>query len=192
MPCQLTQFNRRPYTKLLSTLRKQELIWLCVELRLSTDGSVVDLKERLKVYLDDNHNEFAANPGYKVLYPNQRRRRHPRPPASHTLSSSPTLSFRSWNGIADEPQQQPNPHEHSPSPQFSPAPSHQQLHYLHEPPEPEFVIPPQSNSGWNHSPPAFPPLNNAGSKFSTPKFISVHDIPPLSYSSLKTLPSFPL
>ena len=41
-----------PYTTTLSLLRKIDLMRLSLEFRLSTDGSVVVLRNRLKAYLN--------------------------------------------------------------------------------------------------------------------------------------------
>ena len=46
MPCH--PLNRCPYMKLVTSLQKQELIRLCTKFNLPTDGSVPDLRNRLK------------------------------------------------------------------------------------------------------------------------------------------------
>jgi hypothetical protein len=46
MPRQQARGHRAPYTKLLSALRKPELVRLCGEFRLSLVGSVVVLRNR--------------------------------------------------------------------------------------------------------------------------------------------------
>jgi hypothetical protein len=108
------QLNGRPYTKLLSALRKQELVRLSTEFRLSSEGSVPALRDRIKGHLNENREQLFRNPRFKALYPRHRRHNQPQPPPSprpsrtlSTRASSPALSYASWNGILDqEPQQQ--------------------------------------------------------------------------------------
>ena len=112
----------RPYTKPPSALRKTELVRLCTEFGLPSDGSVVSLRDRAKDFLTTNRDNLVQNPRYKALFPRQRRRNQisPTPPtSSHTLSSqhssrasSPAYSDGSWAGIDNLPpilhQQPPN------------------------------------------------------------------------------------
>ena len=105
-----------PYTKVLSALRKNDLTRLCAEFRLSSDGSVVALRNRLKDYLNIHRDTLYRNPRYNALFPRHRKPvRRPRrqsdpsspptspptsPNASHrSHSHSPARSFDSWHGI---------------------------------------------------------------------------------------------
>jgi hypothetical protein len=118
----------RPFTKTLSTLRKDDLIRLSGEFDLPLDGSVATLRNRLKAHLDFHREVIYRNARYKGLYPKHRRpignrrlppQSTPEPPvvpktrsSSTSLSyrnPSPTPSFASWNGIDDHPQQLPVP-----------------------------------------------------------------------------------
>ena len=113
MPRQPNQLNRRPYSKLPSALRKTELIRLCVEFGLPSDGSVVDLRDRTKIYLAQNRDNLFRNPRFRALFLRQWRRNNPSPTpptSSHTLSSqlsnrtsSPAHSDSTWNGIDNLP-----------------------------------------------------------------------------------------
>ena len=153
MPRQLPQLDTPPYTKVLSALLKTELLRLCVEFRLPTDGSVVHLRQRLKGYINLNRNALFANPRYTGLFP-RRRRLADQPPPSPTSSTSSlsytssTHSFDSWHGIGI--QQTPPPQE--PLPPIQLHQPHQPLpHELHAHPPPspspsarnsEFATPP--------------------------------------------------
>ena len=147
MPRQPAQHNIRPYNKLPSALRKTELIRLCDEFNLPSDGSVANLRDRVKGHLNQNRNDLFRNPRYTGLFPRLRRLRRrnrqsqsPTPPtSSHTLStgnrsSSPTHSYASWNGFEGNPPIPVQPHQ-SPlsSRQVTPVP------YL---PNPEVDLPP--------------------------------------------------
>jgi len=106
--------NRPPYTQLLSALRKTDLVGLCREFRLSTEGSVVGLRNRLKDYLNLHRDRLYRNPRYNALFPKHRRLPVVKKPSSPTTSapSTPTLSYRSlsfdsWHGIDDPPQDHP-------------------------------------------------------------------------------------
>ena len=50
-----------PYTQVLSALRKNYLIWLCTEFRLSSEGPVVNLRNRLKDTFTETR--FIVTPG---------------------------------------------------------------------------------------------------------------------------------
>src|SRR5882762_2969549 len=52
LPHQLPLHQQQPYTTTLSMLRKMDLIRLSLEFKLPTDGSVVNLRDRLRVYLN--------------------------------------------------------------------------------------------------------------------------------------------
>ena len=137
--------SKRPYSAVLSALRKMELIRLSIEFRLPTDGSVVGLRNRLKAYLNSNHDTLIQNPRYNPLFPRHRRARSPSPPRASILSMaspplpncSPSLahSYESRHGIDDQLLDQPDvvpPHLDQPSvhpqeplppsPQLSPFP----------------------------------------------------------------------
>ena len=62
-----------PYTKVLSALRKNDLARLCAEFRLSSDGSVVALRNRLKDYLNIHRDTLYRNPRYNALFPRHRK-----------------------------------------------------------------------------------------------------------------------
>jgi hypothetical protein len=166
-PRRQPQANRTPYTKVLSALLKTELLRLCLEFHLPTDGSVVALRLRLKDYLNLNRDTLYRNPRYNALFPRHRRVINHLPPPlliqplplSHTRStssssilsyksSSPALSYGSWNGIEDQPV---HPQQHVPAPQLlppqQPPPPHEP-HAHHSPP------PSPSNYGSDHD---FPP-----------------------------------
>jgi hypothetical protein len=160
MPPRLPQ----PYTQTLSMLRKIDLIRLSLEFRLPTDGSVVNLRDRLRVYLNAHRDTLFRNPRYNPLFPKHRRPAQPPPSPptqSRTLSSrapSPSnsessiasaQSFDSWNGIGGDLQQQ--------IPQVQPQPLLQHpadpvLHY-HPPPPPS-----PSGSEPNSLPPSDHPV----------------------------------
>jgi hypothetical protein len=129
-----------PYTQLITALRKIDLLRLCVEFRLPNDGSVVELRNRLKDYLNLHRETVYRNPRYTALYPRHRRL----PPARRSLSSrpsspplsyrtpSPTDSFESWDGIDDPPQRHPqqlppDPPPHLGYPPSSPSTTHSDL-----------------------------------------------------------------
>jgi hypothetical protein len=158
MPPRQAPANRRPhtvYTKLLSALRKTELVRLCLEFRLNADGSVLNLRNRLKDYLNLHRDTLYRDPRYTGLFPRHRRLNQPppiltnssrtissnppspsTPPASPGLSyapSSPALSFASWNGIEEQPHVPPI-HVHPPV-DHPPAQPHylQEMHDHHHP-----------------------------------------------------------
>ena len=111
--------NRQPYTAVLSALRKIDLLRLSIEFRLSTEGPVTVLRNRLKDHLNNHRDTLFRNPRYRVLYPRHRmpmRRPALRPSSSRTLPStpsrsqptptpsrsvSPAQSYESWNGIQE-------------------------------------------------------------------------------------------
>ena len=137
----LPHLDRHPYTQTLSALRKIDLLRLSLEFKLSTEGSVVELRHRLKGYLNTHRDTLYRNPHYNPLFPRHRRAlppiNLPLPPSS-TLSSraaSPSSSHHSvssdssddsWHGIGGQP------HQRSPSPQPQPPP-----------PLPIYNVPPQ-------------------------------------------------
>jgi hypothetical protein len=165
MPPQLPQ----PYTQTLSLLRKIDLIQLSLEFKLPTDGSVVNLRDRLRVYLNAHRDTLFRNPRYNPLFPKMRRPPQ-RPALPASSASAPTLSYRtpspdgsvssdssvhsyeSWNGI------EANPHPLNQQPQLHPPPLHP--HPVHPPP----VIVHQDPVAQFHPPPSPSlPSSNPGS-----------------------------
>jgi hypothetical protein len=155
----MPQANRTPYTQVLSALRKTDLVRLCVEFRLSADGSVVRLRQRLKDYLNLHRDRLYHNARYTALFPRHRRvnqqppapppsSRSPSPPAS-SRSQSPYGSDDSWHGIGGDlpPHQQP-PHQHLPPRSQSPAQDFQEQPYFPDFPEGSapFIHPQHSRS----------------------------------------------
>jgi hypothetical protein len=140
-PRQYLRENEAPYSQVLSALRKNDLMRLCVEFGLPVDGPVVTLRHRLKDYLNLHRNTLYRNPRFTGLFPKHRKGKHdPRPklkvrPRSPSTSSSRsshthTDSDHSWHGIDYSAINQPDPrhvqHSHSPrerSPSDRPLPS---------------------------------------------------------------------
>lgn len=98
---QRRQANRTPYSQVLSSIRKADLVRLCGEFGLPNDGSVVVLRNRLKDYLNLHRNALYRNPRYTALFPRFRRANQPLPPPPSTASSS-VLSYRSHSVAASE------------------------------------------------------------------------------------------
>ena len=129
-----------PFSQTLSALRKADLIRLSVEFRLSVDGSVVTLRNRLKKYLNSHSNTLYHNPRYTALYPKHRRpNQSSSPPPSNSptplspfhstspqRSPSPASSYESWNGIGDKRHDSPptRPHRSSLRPHFDQTTHH--------------------------------------------------------------------
>jgi hypothetical protein len=128
---------QQPYTQTLSMLRKIDLIRLSLEFRLPTDGSVVNLRDRLRVYLNAHRETLYRNPRFNPLFPKHRRppQRPASPvpdplippsrtpsPAGSNYSGSSAHSYESWNGIEHNahhhlpPAQPPHFPVHHPSP----------------------------------------------------------------------------
>jgi hypothetical protein len=165
MPRRQLQADVLPYTKVLSALLKTELVRLCLEFHLPTDGSVVALRLRLKDYLNMNRDTLYRNPRYNALFPRHRRLTNrqlpplviPRQLASHTKSPSsspalsyasvsPVMSYASWNGIEDQPvlPQHPIPGQpyipaQHPLPPHQPLPPHDPHDHFVPPPSPSIV-----------------------------------------------------
>ena len=158
-----------PYTQVLSALCKNDLIRLCTEFRL---GPIVNLRNRLKDYLNLHRDMLFHNPRYNALFPRHRRLNQPRqpstpsrtptpsscastPPASNH-SHLPALSYASWHGIgghdANHDKDQLDAHVIQPPP--VPVQHKQQPHFLS--PHPLLEHP------YNHHipPPSNPPLNS--------------------------------
>ena len=117
MPHQQQQPQLLTYMTVLSVLRKFDLLRLCNEFRLPTDGSVVNLRAWLRGYLNFNHNMLLVNPRFTALFLRHSHHTcaHPSPPAavpraSPALSyipSSPAQSFNSWYRIDAHLEQPP-------------------------------------------------------------------------------------
>ena len=117
MPRQQRHPNRTTYTKVLSALLKPELVRLCGEFRLPTEGAVVILRKRLKDYLNLHRDTLYYNQRYTALFPRHRRAGGPPqspPHSAHNASSrrststlsdasSSARSFDAWDGIQDDP-----------------------------------------------------------------------------------------
>jgi hypothetical protein len=148
-----------PYTKVLSALLKTDLVRLCVELRLPSDGSVVGLRTRLKDYLTRHRAALAINPRFTALFPRHNRinqppaplplpNNPPPPPPSTSALSYADDEFEPWNGIegheapGDEQDLVPIP----PLDQYHHGPVFPQDDYDHDPPPPP-SSPPGSSSG---------------------------------------------
>jgi hypothetical protein len=94
--------SRHPYSSVLSALCKMELIWLFLEFKLPMDGSVIDLRNCLKCYLNFNCDTLYQNLRFNALFSRHRGNNpHLSPhPSSHTLcASSPDLSYRSLSPV---------------------------------------------------------------------------------------------
>lgn len=198
--------NRLPYSRTLSALRKTELVQLSVDFKLPTDGNVLTLRNRIRVYMNYHRDVLINNPRYKALFPKAREPNIPmrrsnlssqtvRTPSSAGLSyhrtPSPTPSFESWNGIEDDqipvPLIPPHPIlQH-------PPPHHQEpVIFQHPPPSPSV-----SDDSVDSPPPVVHP---AGSR----KFVSFtstllfiifslrHYAVVFPFPFLDTMKSFPL
>ena len=131
------------YTKTLSALRKNELVRLSREFRLPTEGSVLVLRNRLKVYLNTHNEVLYRDPRFNALYPKHCRVGH-QAAVIPQRSPSPALSaqsFESWHGIGANRPQSPSLPLHAPQRSLSPTPPHSPpRHYDH--------LPPPSNDGF--------------------------------------------
>ena len=150
VPPQQQPVNRPTYSRTLSALRKSELVQLSVEFKLPTDGNVVTLRNRLRVYMNYHRDALMNNTRYRALFP---RARDPNIPIqqselssqtfrtcsssalSYEHSPSPALSYDSWHGIEDDQAPIPVIHPHQPPPQPPhPIPLYQELIVYHHPP----------------------------------------------------------
>ena len=157
---------QQPYTTTLSLLRKIDLIRLSVELKLPTDGNVMNLRDRLRVYLNAHSETLWRNPRFRPLYPQHRRTTQPavqQPPEPVNHTPSPTLStssdssavsYESWNGIEDAAAHHPQPQQPPQAP-VQPAPLNQHAHDFYPPPPPP--PPPSPSPSIPASDPGFPP-----------------------------------
>ena len=105
MPRRAARANGAPYTKVLSALLKPDLVRLCGEFRLAADGSVVNLRKRLKDHLNLNRDRIYRDDWYKALYP--KHRRVGEPAAREQSPARSDRSFDSWHGIGNQPQDVP-------------------------------------------------------------------------------------
>ena len=161
-PHQQARDGGTPYTRVLSALRKTKL---CVEFRLSTDGSVVGLRNWLKDYLDLHCNTLYRNPRYNGLFPRHRHGNQRAPslrpssiasschnsPAWSSQSSSWSSSYESWHGIQNQliPPNEAPPlavHHHPPAGPHQPSPN---LDYIHPEEFYDHPLPPWSPSVTN-------------------------------------------
>lgn len=122
--------RQQPYTQTLSALRKDDLIRLSREFKLPPEGSVVTLRNRLRVYMNAHREVLYRNQRYKSLYPKHRQPNNPPPPPPPHFTPPPSpsaLSYisdaPSWYGIGIDHFDQP-PQDHQPS--FSPPPMPQE------------------------------------------------------------------
>ena len=175
-----------PYTQVLSALRKNDLVRLCDEFRLSTEGSVVNLRNRLKDYLNLHRNTLYRNPRYTALFPKHRKPGRPIQQPEHELQpptppSSPGLSHRSssrssshsydsWHGIDRHTENQDDDNL-SDNPLLQPPQPHYRIHHpplqqiLQQPHDPHFIpalpyadyLPPPSNGPANSQRGSVPP-----------------------------------
>ena len=186
VPPQQPLVNRPTYSRTLSALRKSELVQLSVEFKLPTDGNVVFLRNRLRVYMNYHRDALMNNPRYRALFPrardpnipirrsdlpSQTLRTRSSPALSYDHSPSPALSYDSWHGIEDDQVPIPPVQAHQPSPQ----PPHPLLHhqepiiYHHPPPSPS-----SSESSADSLPPA---PNFAGGRKFYPFFFTYFPFP---------------
>ena len=108
---QRRQANDMPYTRVLSSLPRADLLKLCGEFRLPRDGNVVVLRTRVKDHLNLHRDDLYADPRYTGLFPRFRRANQPPPPppspVSSRRSSSPASSDESWHGIQEHADGEP-------------------------------------------------------------------------------------
>ena len=178
--------NGRPYTKVLSSLRKMELLRLCTEFRLSNEGPVVGLRNRLRDYLNLNRGNLVTNPRYRGLFPRHRRSDGTNS-SSKTLSSresSPANSYEAWNGIED------NPNHNLPiQPNIQPQQDHIPLQLEASPPPPSavsFAVPERDSP----HPPDFPINRREHHPFPFTLTITIYisTFPPLFVETSLSLP----
>ena len=144
-------------------LRKIDLIRLSLELRLPTHGTVVNLRDRLRVYLNAHSAALFRNPRYRSLYPKIRRPlpalalpTPDSPPTSPSKSPTPsTHSSDSWQGIPEDPHRHVVDHAPLVQPPVPPLLVHPPLAHL--PP----VHPPLIHPLPIHPPPPIAPLAQA-------------------------------
>ena len=165
-----------------------------MEFKISSEGTVVLLKNKIRRYLDEHRDTLFNNPRFTALYPKARRVTQPvapRPPAVRhqivrppspalSISSNSTTSsdhsYESWNGIQapplhHDPPIQPLPQEAAPL-LHSPAHYEPPAHHYHLPPPPSLSAP-----GSNPDPFLFGDHDDGPRKFFPflYTFISLHD-----------------
>ena len=169
--------QQQPYTTTLSLLRKIDLLRLAVEFKRPTHGTVQELKDDLRKYLNTHCEVLYKNPRFRPLYPKFRRPAIPprpqapigpappiRSPSPSTSDSSDTTneSFESWNGIEV-------------------APEH------HDPPQLP-VVPPQDPPIYHYPPPPPPPSPSIPGSEPEPFPFANYDEEPRKYLFSSTLP----
>ena len=104
------------YSKPVTSLRKTQLMNLALDLDLSSDGTVSNLRSRINTHLNNNRNTLSRNPRFRHLFPKRRRQsRTPEPSEnsqhdSNSRSGTPTLSDSStWHGIQAPEGRHPSP-----------------------------------------------------------------------------------
>jgi hypothetical protein len=104
--------HQQPFTQPVSAMRKNALQALCRHFELDDEGPVITLRQRLKVFLQEHHEQLEDNPIYSRLYP--RRGRQILQPVNdhngddndqdhgsqHSVPGTPALTNNSdWHGI---------------------------------------------------------------------------------------------
>ena len=134
-----------------------------MEFKISSEGTVVLLKNKIRRYLNEHRDTLFNNPRFTTLYPKARcvtQPVAPRPPAvrhqvvhppspalsiSSNSTTSSDCSYESWNGIQapplhHDPPIQPLPQEAAPL-LHSPAHYDPPAHHYHLPPPPSPSVP---------------------------------------------------
>jgi hypothetical protein len=96
------------YNKPITGLRKTQLTRLALDLDLPSDGTVVELRNRISAVLTARENILSHDPKFKKLYPRRHQNAAVSPVNSQpsTRNGTPTLSASSsWYGI-HEPEAQ--------------------------------------------------------------------------------------
>jgi hypothetical protein len=168
---------REPYKQVMSSLLKPDLVRLCRDFELPSDGSVAILRNRLKDHMNRNRERLYRDPIYNGLFPKFRKPHQappsptpPPPPPSPTLSYVSAASDVSWQGIGGHdnaqapfiPQDLPpaihNHHHQAPLHQLSPQPHNQHDHpFNHYQDPPDLFLPP-SPFPFNPQPDLIPPV----------------------------------
>ena len=159
----LPQLAREPYTQTLNLLRRIDVLRLCVEFKIPSDGTVIALKDKIRRHLNENRDTLFNDPQFNPLYPKVRHVIQPpaaQPPAvSHQVVRplSPTLSesslssissdhsYESWHGIEvppvyHDPPAQP-PYQAEALPPHEVVPQDFPAHHYHLPPPPSPSVP---------------------------------------------------
>ena len=121
-PPQQPPINRPTYSRTLSTLHKTELIQLSVDFKLPTDGNVVTLRNRLRVYMNYHQDALINNPRYRALFP---KAQDPNIPIRHSDLSSQTVRTPSSTALSYDCTPSPIPLV----PPHQPIPQHPLPHY---------------------------------------------------------------